>query len=193
MKKIILLISVAILSTSVIGCTKGEDAVEDQSPPAVTDNDNNNDNNIDDNIDDGNPQDEANKDEEELVYTNTEFGFNFALPLSWEGYTIVEDKWEGVGIANEELKESGKILNIRHPEWTEENPRQDIPIMIFTLDQWKLIEKEELSVGAAPIPPKKLGENDEYVFALPARYNFAFPTGFEEVEDILENNPLEAF
>ena len=193
MKKIILLISVAILSTSVIGCTKGEDAVEDQSPPAVTDNDNNNDNNIDDNIDDGNPQEEENNDKEELVYTNKEFGFNFALPLSWEGYTIVEDKWEGVGIANEELKESGKILNIRHPEWTEENPRQDIPIMIFTLDQWKLIEKEELSVGAAPIPPKKLGENDEYVFALPARYNFAFPTGFEEVEDILENNPLEAF
>ena len=39
--------------------------------------------------------------------------------------------------------------------------------------------------------PKELGRNSKYVFALPARYNFAFPTGFEEVEDILAGNPLQ--
>jgi hypothetical protein len=28
------------------------------------------------------------------------------------------------------------------------------------------------------------------VFALPARYNYAFPTRYEEVEKILSSNPL---
>ena len=44
--------------------------------------------------------------------------------------------------------------------------------MIFTIDQWNSIQKSELSVNEAPIPPKELGRNDEYVFALPARYNY---------------------
>lgn len=65
--------------------------------------------------------------------------------------------------------------------------------MIFTPEQWNLIEKEKLSVSAAPIGPSELGRNSKYVFALPARYNFAFPTGFEEVQKIIESKPLKAF
>ena len=48
-----------------------------------------------------------------------------------------------------------------------------------------------LESGAAPINPSELGRNKRYVFALPPRYNFAFPTGYEEVEEILEGKPLE--
>lgn len=40
------------------------------------------------------------------------------------------------------------------------------------------------------IGPSMLGQNSKYVFALPPRYNYAFPTGFEEVEKILETGPL---
>jgi len=40
------------------------------------------------------------------------------------------------------------------------------------------------------MPPTKLGENDHYVFALPARYNYAFPKGWEEVDQIMKSNPL---
>ena len=65
--------------------------------------------------------------------------------------------------------------------------------MIFTPAQWKLIEDEKLSVSAAPIGPSELGHNAKYVFALPARYNFAFPTGYEEVEQIIASHPLHAF
>jgi hypothetical protein len=63
--------------------------------------------------------------------------------------------------------------------------------MVFTLSQWEQIQREELSVGAAPIPPAELGRNGRYVFALPARYNFAFLTGWEEVEKIVEGHPLQ--
>lgn len=46
---------------------------------------------------------------------------------------------------------------------------------------------EEVTMG-----PKELARNSKYLFALPARYNYAFPTGYEEVEKILEGNPLQA-
>jgi hypothetical protein len=49
--------------------------------------------------------------------------------------------------------------------------------MIFTIDQWNLIQQEKISVSAAPIGPSKLGQNSKYIFALPARYNFAYETG----------------
>ncbi|MFZ7102727.1 MAG: hypothetical protein ACOWWO_08715 [Peptococcaceae bacterium] len=129
-----------------------------------------------------------------VVYQNTQYGFNFPLPESWQGYEIITAKWEGralEGPQNGELVETGPLISIRHPQWTPENQRQDIPIMVFTLPQWDLVRQEKISLGAAPIGPKELGRNSQFVFALPARYNFAFPAGFEEVEDILAGNPLQ--
>jgi hypothetical protein len=65
--------------------------------------------------------------------------------------------------------------------------------MVFTIAQWDLIQQEQFHVGAAPINPSELGRNVKYVFALPARYNYAFPTGYQEVEKILEGKPLRGF
>ncbi|MDP1086626.1 hypothetical protein Q6245_30140, partial [Klebsiella pneumoniae] len=67
------------------------------------------------------------------------------------------------------------MISIRHPDWTSQNPRQDIPIMIFTLAQWNMLQQDEFHIGAAPINPSELGRNTSYVFARPARYNYAFP------------------
>ena len=130
-----------------------------------------------------------------LEYVNKTCGFRFVLPKSWNGYSIVSDKWKGriLDGPNANKEETGPLLSFRHPLWTEKNPRQDIPIMIFTLDQWKLIERENLSVSAAPIGPSELGRNAKYVFALPARYNFAYLPGYEEVDKIIQSKPLHAF
>lgn len=130
-----------------------------------------------------------------IVYKSTHYGFSFPLPESWENYTIVTGEWEGLGLKDSqdgEVIETGPMISIRHPQWTSEDQRQDIPIMVFTLTQWNALQQEEFHIGAAPIGPKELGRNSKYVFALPARYNFAFPTGYEEVENILESNPLQA-
>lgn len=129
----------------------------------------------------------------DLVYDNKDYGFYFTLPKSWIGYSVIEGKCEGLSLTESKENQSGPIIYIRHPEWTEKTPRQDIPVMVFTQDQWKSLNNMEFSVGAAPIGPSKLGENTTYVFALPARYNYEFMTGFEEVEEILENNPLQAY
>ena len=75
---------------------------------------------------------------------------------------------------------TGLLLSIRHPLWTKENPRQDIPIMVFTVEQWNVLQKGDFSVSAAPIGPSKLGSNYAYVFALPARYNYAFQTALRK-------------
>lgn len=128
------------------------------------------------------------------VYQNDQYGFNFSLPESWEGYQVITEKWEGLALdegGNSKLVETGSLIKIRHPQWTIENPRQDIPIMVFALAQWNSMQQEKFHIGAAPINPKELGRNSKYVFALPARYNYAFPTGYEEVELILESGALK--
>ena len=131
-----------------------------------------------------------------LVYQNDQYGFIFTLPETWLGYSVITTNWQGIepGKSPEESPSiEGSILNIRHPYWTEEKPRQDIPIMVFTPSQWGALERGKFHIGAAPMGPKELDRNDKYIFALPPRYNFAFPEGFEEVEEILEGNPLKVY
>lgn len=128
-----------------------------------------------------------------LVYKNSKYGFDFSLPLTWESYSIINYAWTGNLVDDSSKKFTGPKIIIRHPSWSLQDPRQDIPVMVFTLDQWQLVEQEKLALGAAPIGPSELGRNAKYVFALPARYNFAFPTGYEEVETIMSANPLTAF
>ncbi|MCM3628177.1 hypothetical protein M3194_12460 [Paenibacillus glycanilyticus] len=130
----------------------------------------------------------------QTFYDNTQYGYRFNLPDSWKGYTIVTDKWEGRSTDNKQdgkVVESGTTLSIRHPKWTAEQPRQDIPILVFTVHQWNELQQEKFFIGAAPTGPKELTRNQKYVFALPARYNFAYPEGYQEVEDILNSNPIQ--
>lgn len=131
-----------------------------------------------------------------IVYRNTQYGFSFSLPESWKGYSVVTGKWEGLamggGPQGDRTVETGPVISIRHPQWTSQERRQDIPIMVFTLTQWNALQQGEFHIGAAPVGPSELGRNTRYVFALPARYNYAFPTGYEEVEKILASNPLQA-
>lgn len=113
------------------------------------------------------------------VYRNTQYDFSFSLPESWQGYSIITNKWEGSAPGSSQgsvTVETGPLISIRHPQWTAQNQRQDIPIMIFTLTQWNSLQQGEFHIGAAPIGPSELGRNTRYVFALPARYNYAFPT-----------------
>ena len=132
----------------------------------------------------------------QIVYMNRGYGFTFTLPENWSGYTIVAEAWEGRSVGGStsgQITETGPKFLIRHPEWTKENPREDIPVMVFTLAQWDKVLQENISLGAAPIGPTELGRNSTYVFALPARYNFDFLTGYQEIEQILAENPLKPF
>jgi hypothetical protein len=187
MKRLLLLALVVILSFSLFSCVNRENATplnKGGQPPDKLQQSNN-----------SNEQTKTTDKDGSIVYNNTEYGFNFSLPESWKDYKIVADKWEGLAIGGaqgESVVTTGPLISIRHPEWTTENPRQDIPIMVFTISQWNDLQKDKFHIGAAPIGPSELGHNKDYVFALPARYNYAFPTGYEEVEQILQNGALQA-
>jgi hypothetical protein len=127
-----------------------------------------------------------------LLYKNTRYGFSFSLPQTWKGYVILTDKWEG-GDPEKGSVEHGAVISIRHPEWTKEKPRQDIPIMIFTVAQWDSIEHGNLSVSVASFGPVELGRNRKYVFALAPRSINSDLTGVEEVNEILKHDPLRPF
>src|SRR5665648_201106 len=131
-------------------------------------------------------------DAKSIVYQNTQYGFSFKLPVSWKGYSIEDSQWEGQAVQqSSQVVETGPIISIRDPKWTTQIPRQDIPIMVFTLDQWNSLQKEVFHIGAAPIGPSELGRNNSYVLALPARYNYAYPQGYKDVETILASKPLQ--
>lgn len=126
-----------------------------------------------------------------VVYRNTQYGFTFSLPEGWEGYKVLTDTWKGYFADDgSKVAATGPEVLIRHPQWTSETPRQDIPILVFTLDQWKSLQNETFNISAAPVGPSELGRNSKYVFALPARYNYSFPTGYQEVEQIISGSPL---
>jgi len=169
MKKIVLFSIAVIFSISLNGCKRAAPLKSNSSSTATT--------SVTTNT--------------STIYENTQYGFKFSLPNSWKGYSIVTDKWEGRDTKSGNVTETGPMFSIRHPQWTSATPRQDIPIMVFTIAQWKLILQETLAVSAAPIGPSELGRNSKYVFALPARYNFAYPIGYQEVEQILQNKPLQ--
>lgn len=135
----------------------------------------------------------SNQQAKTIEYVNTQYGFKVALPQDWKGYSIVNSSWQGytINATGEVPSERGPMISIRNPLWTEKNPYQDIPIMIFTLQQWDNLQRDQFHIGAAPINPSMLNYNDHYVFALPARYNYAFPSGWQEVDKIIEGKPVQ--
>jgi len=132
-----------------------------------------------------------------IVYRNSTYDFCVTLPASWTGYSIVTGEWTGEWIADSPrpavgLNLKGPKLLIRHPKWTASVPREDIPIMVFSLDQWKLVAAGQMSVSAAPYGPTELGRNEKFVFALPPRYDFDQREGVEEVVQLMNHLPLHA-
>jgi hypothetical protein len=125
-----------------------------------------------------------------VVYMNRRYGFALLLPKSWKGYRVLSSTWRATNFLNGS-KASGPSLTIRHPLWTAAKPRQDIPILVITKAQWN--KSRELSFGPAPIGPSEMAHNAKFVFALPARYNYAFSIGYEEVEQILGESPFRTF
>ncbi|MDH8679769.1 hypothetical protein QE109_16545 [Fusibacter bizertensis] len=174
-KMMVLTLAISIMAITAVGCslksdeqTTTETIVETTSSTEVTTNENS----------------------DNALYDNSTYGFKFTLPGTWEGYTVIEDVWTSTST---DIDQSGPQIILRNPLWTETEVTQDIPILVFTHEQWADVLDEKFNVSAAPIPPSMLGENDAYVFALPARYNFAYPKGYEEVESILEGNPLVTY
>lgn len=127
-----------------------------------------------------------------IVYKNIDYGFNFSLPASWQGYSIIKNTWEGNALTKSPSLSGPKII-IRNPKWTTAVPYEDLPILIFTIPQWNAYIAESFSISAAPLNAKELSRNNTYVFALPPRWDFDYSLDFEQAQDVIAGNPLKAF
>lgn len=128
-----------------------------------------------------------------LIYKNNEYGFDFSLPLTWQGYSIIKNTWEGNNLNGAGTKQVGTKLLIRNPKWTEAAPYEDLPILVFTIAQWDSYVKGDFAVSAAPILASELGRNNVYVFALPPRWNFDYSLDYEEAGSIIAGKALQPF
>ena len=128
-----------------------------------------------------------------VTYTNNDFGFTFSLPDDWKGYSTIQNTWQGHSSTNGNIIETGPTILLRNPNWTSLVHYEDIPIMIFSLDQWNSYTTGDFSISAAPFNASELARNNSYVFALPPRWDFDYSKGYEEADSILKNNPLKAF
>jgi hypothetical protein len=136
--------------------------------------------------------------EAQIEYKNNTYGFIVTLPSTWKGYKVVTEKWEGFVFNEDQTKNikstEGPKISIRHPKWTAKVHRQDIPILVFTIKQWNDLNSDTIHLDtAAPVLPSELARNSRYVFALPARYNFAYEEGYEEVDGLIQNKAVKAF
>ncbi|MFA6437274.1 MAG: hypothetical protein WC242_03855 [Candidatus Paceibacterota bacterium] len=124
------------------------------------------------------------------TYNNQEYGFEMTFSDSWKGYTVLNNTWTGQDISgtSETAKQySGPEIVFRNPNWTGAKHWQDIPIMVFTPDVWKLVTEEKIAVSAAPIGPSEVGRNQKFIFATPPRwYGFTDDLGMDEAVGIVK-------
>ena len=176
--KLILVVAVIILVGTLFGAmgyllgSKNNNAVIKSENQIVKDQDIDNNRETEKDEDTGKDVNTDIEDEKEnwKIYTNDKYGFEVTLLDSWKGYEVLTESWKGTSLDGAPKQYQGPQIIIRNPKWSVSKPWQDIPIMVFTKDEWELVEAKNLSVNAAPIGPNKLDENQEYVFALPPRW-----------------------
>ena len=124
------------------------------------------------------------------TYVNNEYGFKITFPDSWKGYKVENSSWSGWKInGGAEGDFRGLMIVFKNPQTTPQQPWQDIPIMVFTRDVWKMVSGNNptVAISAAPIGPEEVGENSKYVFATPPRwYGFTDAIGFQEAVNIIK-------
>ncbi|MGA2417661.1 MAG: hypothetical protein ABSF55_00215 [Candidatus Staskawiczbacteria bacterium] len=125
-----------------------------------------------------------------ISYKNSEYGFGMTFPATWQGFIVQKNTWKGWKINGGKIGDySGVEFLFKNPQTTASQQYQDIPIMVFTPDVWKLVSgnNPSVAISAAPIGPAEVGENSKYVFATPPRwYGFTSAIGFDEAVQIVK-------
>lgn len=128
-----------------------------------------------------------------IRYQNAEYDLAFYLPEDWKGYSVLRDEWEGITYRPEKdadvVLARGPLIILRSPLWKANDLYQDIPIYIFTRQQWDDDKSGEFSAEGAGGVLEGLWHNDKYVYSMHSRYNVADDVnGQDEVRDIVRKN-----
>src|SRR6185437_6865362 len=105
------------------------------------------------------------------IYQNDLYGLTFHLPSDWTGYTVLHDRWQAYEyddkLDRDVLAGTGPILILRHPIWRTDHRRQDIPILVFTTEQWQADVPERIYAGGTIY---ELCRNKRYVCGIYSRF-----------------------
>jgi len=128
-----------------------------------------------------------------IRYHNAQYDLAFYLPTDWKNYSVLTQQWNGEKYAPDKdavvTMAHGPIIVLRNPQWKTNNLYQDIPIYIFTRQQWDDINLGKYYAQGAGGVIYELWHNDKYVFCIHSRYNANDSlNGWKEVQDIVNQN-----
>jgi hypothetical protein len=132
-------------------------------------------------------------DDAPVVFNNPKFELRFLLPSNWRGYSVLMEQWDNKNYEASadkwRISEHGPIITLRHPNWRLDDPRQDIPILVFTRGQWSALNQGKLwpSKYAGGVFDE-LSHSRTYVFAISSRYNWDELKGSMEAACVVERN-----
>lgn len=124
-----------------------------------------------------------------VVYVNRKYGFRLRLPDECRGFSIEPSSWNAPYRGGSRGEESGPRFIVHCP--AEDGGNENVPIMVFTRKQW--VRVDDLELSASPYGPGELGSNRRYVFALPARWEFATDLSPDEIWSICQTDAFRAF
>ena len=127
-----------------------------------------------------------------LRYHNSQYDLTFFLPASWKGYSVLIQQWDAELRSTDYQKvigsERGPIVLLRHPQWKTNDSYQDIPIIVFTQQQWEGEHQGKFFPYAGGII-YEMWHNRKYVFGEYSRYNaYDEVKGWKEADDIIATN-----
>ena len=129
-----------------------------------------------------------------LRFHCAQYGLTFFLPASWRGYSVSTQQLEDATYSPAEDKQIivgyTPWITLRHPQWQDSTPYQDIPILIFTRAQWDALHHGSLWPSLfAGGTMDELWHNQRFVFAMSSRYNADDSvSGWKEVAEIIGQN-----
>jgi hypothetical protein len=130
-----------------------------------------------------------------IRYHNAQYDFTFYLPENWKGYSVLLGHWDGVTyVAAKDadvLLAHGPIMEFRNPKWKANHLYQDIPIYVFTRQQWEDINLGKYDAVGAGGVIFEVWHNDKYVFGIHSRYNADDSVeGWKDAQNIVDKNCL---
>ena len=126
----------------------------------------------------------------QVAYVNQQYGFELRLPVAWRGFKVETKTWSAGSLKKGKPSEFGPLIVLHCPSG-DEGLDKNIPIMVFTRQQWKRVDY--LKTSAAQYWTGAIDRNRSYVFAMPAHWQFTSDMSPEEIGEILHSWAFHAY
>lgn len=116
------------------------------------------------------------------VYKSAQYGLQIKFSPYWSGYTLISGSWQS------KTGQKGPLLTFRNMKWTSSAPTTDIPLEIFTAQQWDQMQDLKFHVGGSESYPLEFKRNAKYVFAIDSRWAMSAQNDYSNVRAMLSSS-----